>query len=103
MSNQGDRFFGGFLAGTIFGGIVGGLVGTYLASRLEDSTLEDEEGSARNALEGTLRNARNLLRRSDDLDIEDARQGLEDKIAQLNDAIDKARQQLGQDNGTPQE
>lgn len=103
MSNQGDRFLGGFLAGTVFGGIVGGLVGSYLASRLEDSLLADEEGDEKSSLEGTLKNARNLLRRSDNLDIEDARQGLEDKIAQLNDAIDKARQQLGHENGTPQD
>lgn len=95
MSNQGDRFFGGFLAGAVFGGIVGGLLGTYVASRLDESDFEEDEDSDR-SLEGTLKNARSLLRRSNDLDIEDARQGLEEKIAQLNDAIDHARQQLGQ-------
>jgi hypothetical protein len=35
--------------------------------------------------------------------MEVARRGLEDKIAQLNDAIDDVRQQLGTVNGTPKE
>jgi hypothetical protein len=35
------------------------------------------------------------------VDIEAARRGLEDKIAQLNEAIDDVRQKLGGVNGTP--
>jgi hypothetical protein len=92
MSNQGDRFLGGFIAGSLFGGLVGGLVGSYLVKKLDDSLSGDEDNDG--SLEGTLRSARNLLRRSEDLSVEDAREGLEDKIAELNDAIDQARQQL---------
>jgi Na+/glutamate symporter len=92
MSNQGDRFLGGFIAGSLFGGLVGGLVASYLVKKLDDSLLGDEDNDG--SLEGTLRSARNLLRRSEDLSVEDAREGLEDKIAELNDAIDQARQQL---------
>ena len=93
MSNQGDRFLGGFIAGSLFGGLVGGLVGSYLVNKLGDSVLGDED-EADGSIEGTLKSARNLLRRSNDLTIEDAREGLEDKISELNDAIDEARQQL---------
>jgi gas vesicle protein len=106
MSTQGDRFAGGFLAGTIFGGIVGGLVGTLLASRLSGEAL-DNKGSA---LEGNPATAakkkfqkikqRVLSTAPEDLNIEDARQGLEEKISQLNDAIDQARQQLSRVNGS---
>ncbi|MCM1984238.1 hypothetical protein [Lyngbya confervoides] len=98
MANQGDRFLGGFIAGSIFGGIVGGLVGSYLATRLEDQS-DAEEDAPEGSIEGTLRGARRLLRRSSDLSIEDARQGLEEKIAELNDAIDAAREQLSHVNG----
>ena len=91
MSNQGDRFLGGFIAGSLFGGLVGGLIGSYLVNKLGDSMLDEESDGS---IEGTLKSARNLLRRSDDLTVEDAREGLEDKIAELNDAIDQARQQL---------
>lgn len=93
MSNQGDRFLGGFVAGSLFGGLVGGLVGSYLVNRLGDRVLS-EDGDSDASIEGTLKSARNLLRRSNDLSIEDAREGLEEKIAELNDAIDQAREQL---------
>ena len=93
MSNQGDRFLGGFIAGSLFGGLVGGLVGSYLVNRLDNPLLDDDEESE-GSLEGKIKSARKLLSRSGDLTIEDAREGLEDKIAELNDAIDEARQQL---------
>lgn len=102
MSNQGDRFLGGFIAGSLFGGLVGGLVGSYLVNKLGDSMLSDEDDGDV-SIEGTLKSARNLLRRSNDLSIEDAREGLEDKIAELNDAIDQARQQLHHVNEVSQE
>ena len=93
MSNQGDRFLGGFIAGSLFGGLVGGLIGSYLVNKLDNPLLDEDEDSE-GSLEGKIKSARKLLSRSSDLTIEDAREGLEDKIAELNDAIDEARQQL---------
>lgn len=106
MGNQGDRFAGGFLAGTIFGGIVGGVIGTLLANQLrgespdEDGILS-ENSPASLAKKQFQRIRQRVLHTSpEDLTIEEARQGLEDKISQLNDAIDQARQQLSKVNGS---
>ena len=101
MSNQGDRFLGGFIAGSLFGGLVGGLLGSYLVNRLDNPLAEEEDGDS--SLEGKIKSARKLLSRSGDLTIEDAREGLEDKIAELNDAIDQARQQLSHVSDTSSE
>jgi hypothetical protein len=105
MSNQdGDRFAGGFLAGTIFGSVVGGLVGTWLATKLleseEDAALLSEGGPASIAKEQFKRIKQRVLNATEEPTVEEARQGLEDKIAQLNDAIDLARQQLSKVNGS---
>lgn len=88
MSEQGN-FVGGFLLGTLVGGALGGVVGALATSRIQAGQAD---------------------RRSTDLAFDDfddateenmeaARLGLEAKIAQLNDAIDDARQQLGHING----
>ncbi|MGB8698623.1 MAG: hypothetical protein WCD18_04335 [Thermosynechococcaceae cyanobacterium] len=107
MSNQSDRFAGGFIAGAIFGSIVGGLVGTWVASRLNEPETEDEpsvEGSRTNPAREQLKRIRQrVFQVPEDVTIEETRQGLEDKIAQLNDAIDQARQQLSHVNGTSQD
>jgi gas vesicle protein len=106
MSNQGDRFAGGFLAGTIFGGIVGGLVGTLLANQLREEELDADgaaiEGNPAKVAKRQFQRIRQrvLSTAPEDLTIEEARQGLEDKISQLNDAIDQARQQLSKVNGS---
>jgi rhamnogalacturonyl hydrolase YesR len=106
MSNQdGDRFAGGFLAGTIFGSVVGGLVGTWLATKLieaEDDADSLSEGSspASIAKEQFKRIRQRVLNATEEPTVEEARQGLEDKISQLNDAIDLARQQLSKVNGS---
>jgi hypothetical protein len=95
MDNRSDRFGSGFVAGTIFGSIVGGLLGAFLASRLPETLAEDQE-------EGAVprpKRRRQSLEGGSELNIEDARQGLETKIAQLNDAIDDVRQQLSNVNG----
>ena len=103
MSNQNDKFVGGFLAGTIFGSIAGGLVGTWLATKLSDRLVDedDPEGGLSQGPMAKLR--RQTFGRSEELTMEDARQGLEERIAQLNDAIDQARQQLSQVNGNSPE
>jgi hypothetical protein len=88
MSEQGN-FVGGFLLGTLVGGALGGVVGALAASRIQagkgdrpttDLTFNDLEGATEEEMEA-------------------ARLGLEAKIAQLNDAIDDVRQQLGHING----
>lgn len=97
MSQQ-DNFAGGFIAGALFGGLVGGVVGALATARLKPS----EEGTANRA----LRSRRESFESLDDVaeeNMELARRRLEDKIAQLNDAIDDVRQQLGGLDGYPQD
>jgi len=79
-----DGFGSGFLVGTVVGSILGGVVGAIVASRQNQTTSpethslsEDEEG------------------------METARRSLEDKISQLNLAIDDVRQQLGETGQNP--
>jgi hypothetical protein len=90
MSQQ-DNFFGGFVLGTIVGGVVGGIAGVLVSSRLaqEEDGLKTVEGKGK----------KRSLKPPTEQTIEVARRGLEDKIAQLNDAIDDVRQQLGAVNG----
>ncbi|MFQ3616211.1 MAG: hypothetical protein SNJ57_12950 [Cyanobacteriota bacterium] len=85
MSQQ-DNFFGGFWVGAIVGGVVGGVLGVLVAPRLSrQDSLEGKKGERPPSLS--------------EPNSEDSRRGLEDKIAQLNDAIDDVRQQLGGVNG----
>lgn len=82
--SQRDSFTGGFVAGAIFGSVIGGVLGTLFTSRLnnkvegEKSFLKPRTGKKLTAEES----------------IEDARVRLEDKIAQLNLAIDDVRQRM---------
>ncbi|NJR64684.1 MAG: hypothetical protein HC772_04165 [Leptolyngbyaceae cyanobacterium CRU_2_3] len=99
MSQQGN-FFGGFLLGTVVGGVVGGVVGVLTASRLSQAELPNSESFSKVE---TKTGKKRTLKPSTEQGIEVARRGLEDKIAQLNDAIDDVRQQLGTVNGTSQE
>ncbi len=84
MSQQ-DGFTGGFLTGTIVGGIVGGIIGAVVASRLDHQGEESRSSLFESDREEGL---------SSEESIEMARHRLEDKIAQLNHAIDDVRQQL---------
>lgn len=90
---QRDSFAGGFLAGAIVGSLVGGLVGATLASRRK-SLLEEGQSLLGSKQGGKFE--------SED-SIEIARRRLEDKIAQLNLAIDDVRQQLDPIDGNPPE
>ncbi len=83
--SQRDNFAGGFILGSIVGGLVGGVLGVVLTNRARSApALEADELEG----EGT-----NLL--DTEANIELARRRLEDKIAQLNGAIDEVRHQLG--------
>ena len=97
MSQQ-DNFSTGFLLGAVVGGVVGGVLGSILVKRLPDDEVSVEK---RDRLPEVKKPAKRPLR-SAPLNQEEqalansdtARRSLEDKIAQLNDAIDDVRDQL---------
>ncbi|WP_013321807.1 hypothetical protein [Gloeothece verrucosa] len=91
--SQRQGFAGGFLAGAIVGGIMGGLIGSAIAQRRNKTQQEDNH---------SLLEAGDGLRFETEEEMEKARRSLENKIAQLNHAIDDVRQQLGtvHSNGT---
>lgn len=84
--SQKDNFASGFFWGSLVGGVVGGVLGTILANRALKKTNAP-------ALESPL--AADLNNLETEAEIELARRRLEDKIAQLNGAIDEVRYQLG--------
>lgn len=98
MSQQGN-FVGGFLLGTVVGGVVGGIVGVLVTSRLSQPGTSDGESSISKLDNAERRGKKRQLKASTEQNMEVARRGLEDKIAQLNEAIDDVRQQLGTVNG----
>ncbi|RMF28218.1 MAG: hypothetical protein D6756_00555, partial [Cyanobacteria bacterium J083] len=79
MSDR-DGFATGFLLGTIIGGTIGGVLGALLVKKnslaIEDKDKEKHLSEAEEKIEGT-------------------RKSLEEKIAQINLAIDDVREQLG--------
>lgn len=103
--SQRDGFSSGFLLGTLVGGVVGGVVGALLTARqLNPAAESDEPKSGANTLDAKTPKKRRLFQAGrEGVDMEGARRSLEDKIAQLNDAIDDVRQQLGGVNGGVQE
>jgi hypothetical protein len=101
MSQQ-DNFSSGFFLGAVLGGIAGGVLGTILANRVMESE-EDTFGSDRASLPDPKATGKPVVGKRplrvanlDSLEIsaEAARKSLEDKISQLNDAIDDVRDQL---------
>ena len=93
MSQQ-NGFGSGFILGSVVGGVVGGLLGTILATRNQRQTIKlDDSRFKSDRQRGYASRDREIF--SSDESIELARHGLEDKIAQLNLAIDDVRQQLG--------
>ncbi|MBD2154744.1 hypothetical protein [Leptolyngbya sp. FACHB-16] len=97
MSQQ-DNFLGGFILGAVVGGAVGGVLGVLTASRLPKQKLQAKtDVLARRALKRPIEKGATPPTPQS---IEAARRGLEDKIAQLNDAIDDVRQKLGTVNGS---
>jgi hypothetical protein len=78
-----DNFAGGFLFGTLVGSVVGGIVGAVLAMRTNNPSPQQESDSL------LKYPAKSPLNSQDS--IEDARLSLEEKINQLNHAIDDVR------------
>jgi hypothetical protein len=93
MSNR-DGFGSGFWLGTLFGGVVGGVIGATIANQ-RANRLEDDLDSG--LLSGELGEKRPLksrrLRTGDRMEI--ARRSLDDKISDLNSAIDAVRGSIG--------
>lgn len=85
MSQQ-NSFGSGFILGSIVGGVVGGVLGSILATRNEKQIINHEDSMLPEDSKISLNSEES---------IELARHGLENKIAQLNLAIDDVRQQLG--------
>ncbi|MEL6580098.1 MAG: hypothetical protein AAFQ14_10115 [Cyanobacteria bacterium J06621_12] len=83
---QQNGFGSGFVLGSIIGGVVGGVLGTVLATSKEKQISETNPSKLQKGSETSF---------DTEESIELARHGLEDKIAQLNLAIDDVRQQLG--------
>lgn len=84
MSQRGG-FSSGFLLGAVFGGIVGGVAGAIAASRIKgEKTAKDSEWLEEDE----------ALHFDTEDNMELARRSLENKIAQLNGAIDDVRQQM---------
>lgn len=78
-----DGFGSGFLMGTLVGGVIGGVIGAIAASRQTKSPSSLTQPEEKTSPLET------------DESMESARRSLEDKISQLNLAIDDVRQQLG--------
>ncbi len=97
--SQRDGFASGFLAGAVFGGLLGGVVGALVATQLDNDKDEVEKLGLNSSLPDakTLKSRRRQLKAEESIEV--ARRSLEDKIAQLNTAIDDVRQQLGTVNG----
>ncbi len=93
MTNR-DGFGSGFWLGTLVGGVLGGIVGatiaTQRANRLEDApdsgSLAGERGEKR-----PFKSSR--MRSMDRMEV--ARRSLDDKIGDLNNAIDAVRASIG--------
>ncbi len=87
--SQRDGFSTGFLLGSLVGGLVGGTIGAVLASRQLNGQEPDVLRRIKARAPGGLANGEVM---------ESARQSLENKIADLNGAIDQVRSSL---NGVP--
>ncbi len=84
--SQRSGFGSGFLLGALFGGVVGGVAGAIAASRIKQ---QDRIGSDGEWIDGD-----DSLPFNTEENMEVARRSLENKIAQLNGAIDDVRQQM---------
>jgi len=96
MSQQ-DNFSAGFLLGAVVGGVVGGVLGSILVKRLPDDQVTVDKNDRLPDVKPAKRPLRSAPVKHEErgtANSEAARRSLEDKIAQLNDAIDDVRDQL---------
>ena len=84
-----NNFASGFVAGAFLGGVVGGIIGVLASNRLRQGALDEDFSQLSEEERQRLENATTEER------MEIARRGLEDKIAQLNTAIEDVRGQMG--------
>ncbi|NEP62534.1 MAG: gas vesicle protein [Symploca sp. SIO2G7] len=89
--SQSGNFTSGFLLGALVGGIVGGVAGVLTANRVSRGEFTSDQ------LSDDI--SQGLATVDSDEQMEAARRGLEDKISELNAAIEEVRQQLGSTNG----
>ncbi len=96
--SQRNGFGTGFWLGTLVGGVVGGIVGASIASQ---NTNRGDDDTATESLPRSRGNKRPLkssqLRTADRM--ETARRSLDDKISDLNHAIDAVRSSIGHTSG----
>ncbi|MEL6249186.1 MAG: gas vesicle protein [Cyanobacteria bacterium P01_D01_bin.14] len=92
-----SNFAGGFFLGALVGGVLGGVVGALATSRLNQQ--EDASDLDFGELSDELK--RNLSNVTQEERMELARRGLEDKIAQLNSAIEDVRLQMANGHAEP--
>jgi gas vesicle protein len=112
MADSQDRFYSGLAIGALLGGLAGGLMGYLLsapsseAEPLRSNAAKRIRRASKNRRsDGTsaTANAQDVLeevQQSADQVISDARQSINVKIAQLNEAIEQARGKLGTSNHT---
>ena len=81
--SQKDNFSGGFLLGTIIGGVVGGIIGTVITNNNNKKNTNnwDEEINLKNSQYSNFDNEK----------VEHSPMSLEEKINQLNNAIDDVK------------
>ncbi len=93
--SQKDGFGSGFVLGSMIGAVVGGLLGASLVNYRDKQNSKEKSKP--------LAEGEQAIKFTTEESIEVARHSLEDKIAQLNLAIDDVRQQLKTVNGNSAE
>ncbi len=97
MSNR-DGFGSGFWLGTLVGGVVGGIVGaTIAAQRTNRLDRDPDSGMLPGDRDGKRPLKSSRMRSTDRMEV--ARRSLDDKIGELNNAIDAVRSTIGQPPG----
>lgn len=98
--SQRDGFTSGLLAGIAIGGLVGGIIGAILGGQRNSSDEEPDQSLLKSRLseKKAIKGKKSQLNSEESIEM--ARRSLEDKIAQLNTAIDDVRHQLGTVNGS---
>ncbi|MBD2103203.1 hypothetical protein [Leptolyngbya sp. FACHB-261] len=99
MKERSDGFLAGVALGAAVGGVLGGLIGVVVGSRITKAG--SEENLITEASSPELNGAAPQPRQVRPRRVEDPRRGLEDKIAQLNEAIDAVRDQLSSPTNPP--